>query len=384
MATTHVFVVDTTTLKCHLEFMFAGTGSKDDVIDFNDLPTSGLWHSTERNLVALIADSQRIRKGDLIIFYLQQNLGSGVREGKFYGVFRVTHDLSFLDNNDAGQYLKSSLAKSLTLRTIIEPLDVYPQGVTEWEALDEIKHIQSPNQMLWSLIYRKLKGNRGNTMITIYEAERLIQLIRDKNGHQPINYSSFTFDVGSQEIAPSNLQNIYSGRREPIDILPRLRYLHSLGRAFEIHFQAWIIQQVGRGTCPQLDALLLSGMELEWLGMEVSCGVGMQRIDMVLSLAANHRRKCLPIELKSVEASEDAVLQMQRYVDWLSQYYIPNRPSDMEPMLIALRPRNRSQADEATLRRAASEFKVNNPSCLPLKIIEYTVEPLSIDFTQLF
>ena len=59
--------------------------------------------------------------------------------------------------------------------------------MTEWEALDEIKNIQSPNQMLWSLIYRKLKGNRGNTMITIYESERLCQLIRDKNSRQKIN-----------------------------------------------------------------------------------------------------------------------------------------------------------------------------------------------------
>ena len=75
----------------------------------------------------------------------------------------------------------------MTFRTLIEPAKVYAEGVTEWEALDEIKNIQSPNQMLWSLIYRKLKGNRGNTMITIYEAERLCQLIRDKNNRQELD-----------------------------------------------------------------------------------------------------------------------------------------------------------------------------------------------------
>jgi len=69
---------------------------------------------------------------------------------------------------------------------MIEPYKVYPIGVTEWEALDEIKYIQSPNQMLWSLIYRKLRANRGNTMITIYESERLIKLIKDKNNSKTL------------------------------------------------------------------------------------------------------------------------------------------------------------------------------------------------------
>ncbi|PJE81157.1 hypothetical protein COU58_03995 [Candidatus Pacearchaeota archaeon CG10_big_fil_rev_8_21_14_0_10_32_42] len=43
------------------------------------------------------------------------------------------------------------MQKSLTFRVLLEPYEVYAQGVTEWEALDEIKLIQFPNQMLWSL-----------------------------------------------------------------------------------------------------------------------------------------------------------------------------------------------------------------------------------------
>jgi len=53
-------------------------------------------------------------------------------------------------------------------------------GVTEWEALDAIRDIQTPYQMIWSLIYRKLTANRGNTMITIYENQRLTELIQIK------------------------------------------------------------------------------------------------------------------------------------------------------------------------------------------------------------
>jgi len=167
--TTHVFIVDTITFKYHLEYLFAGTGAKESYIDFNGQPNTSLHYAVENNLLGMIADSQRIRKGNYIIFYLQQNFSQNVYEGKFYGIFKAKEDLSFLDNNDKNQFLKEELVKSLTFRTFLEPYEVYSKGVTEWGALDEIRYIQSPNQMLWSLIYRKLKGNRGNTMITIYE-----------------------------------------------------------------------------------------------------------------------------------------------------------------------------------------------------------------------
>ncbi|HPD68600.1 MAG TPA: hypothetical protein PLI27_11075, partial [Ignavibacteriales bacterium] len=222
MTTTHVFIVDTNTFKYHLEYLFAGTGAKDNSIDFNNNPNTSLNHTTENNLVGMIADSQRIRKGDFVIFYLQQNYSEKVWEGKFYGIFKAKEDLSFLDNNDANQFLRQELIKSLTFRTLIEPFEVYAKGVTEWEALDEIKHIQSPNQMLWSLIYRKLKGNRGNTMITIYESERLFKLLRDKNNRQTLIGNKLTFDVQTQEIKQNNTTYNYTGRKEPINILPRL------------------------------------------------------------------------------------------------------------------------------------------------------------------
>jgi predicted RNA-binding protein len=284
MTTTHVFIVDTTTFKYHLEYLFAGTGAKDNIIDFNNNPDTSLNHTTENNLVGMIADSQRVRKGDFVIFYLQQNYSVKVWEGKFYGIFKVKEDLSFLDNNDSNQFLKQELIKSLTFRTLLEPFEVYSKGVTEWEALDEIKYIQSPNQMLWSLIYRKLKGNRGNTMITIYESERLFKLLRDKNNRQILSGQKFTFNVQTQEINQYNTTHNYTGRKEKINILPRLIKKYKDNKAFETHLQAYIVQNIGRKTNISLDHSLLNGWTIEWLGNEVSCGVGMQRIDVMLSL----------------------------------------------------------------------------------------------------
>ena len=237
--TTHVFIVDATTFKYHLEYQFVGTGMKDIAIDFNNNSNTIHKAQTENTILGMIADFSRVQIEDLVIFYLQQNFQQGIYEGKFYGVFKIK-SLTFLDNNDEQQFLKDKLQKSLTFRCLIEPYSVYAQGVTEWEALDEIKYIHSPNQMLWSLIYRKLKGNRGNTMITIYESERLIKLIRDKNSRQVLDGQSFSFDLATQTIiATQNKQN-YNGRQESINILPRLIQKHNKKNQFETHLQAYI------------------------------------------------------------------------------------------------------------------------------------------------
>jgi len=383
MKTTHVFIVDTTTFKYHLEYQFAGTGAKDAYIDFNASSHSSLASQTENNLVSMMSDSQRVREGDYVIFYLQQNKSEGVYEGEFFGIFKVKQAPSFLDNNDSQQFLNSQLNKSLTYRTLIEPYEVYAKGVTEWEALDEIKYIQSPCQMLWSLIYRKLKGNRGNTMITVYESERLFKLLRDKNNHQSLNGAEFTLDIPNQLIQVSTEHKSYTGRQEPINIFPRLKNKYIENKAFEAHLQAYIVQNVGRNTTPSLDANLLGGLSLEWLGNEVSCGVGMQRIDILLdALKDATTRIIIPIELKAGTASPENMFQIQRYVDWLEQYYIPNRIGDIQPVLITLETQSRSSNRYSQTLRALRKFSSDNPSCLPLKYIEYQIGN-TISFQQI-
>lgn len=382
MKTTHVFIVDTITFKLHLEYLFAGTGAKDSIIDFNGTSNTSLKATSENNLVSMIADSQRVRKGDFIIFYLQQNYSQNVYDGRFYGIFKVKEDLSFLDNNNNSQFLKDELIKSLTFRTLIEPYEVYSKGVTEWEALDEIKYLQSPNQMLWSLIYRKLKGNRGNTMITIYESERLFKLLRDKNSRIQLNGNSFTFDCSKQEIIISNNSHIYLGKKDPIDIFVRLKKKYYDRKAFESHLQAYIVQNIGRNKNRSLDECLLTGATLEWLGNEVSCGVGMQRIDIALSVVKNDIKLIIPIELKACEAETRNVIQIQRYVDWLNQYYIPNRISDIQPVLISKKIYNKNNICYTGITDSFKAFNESNKNCLPLKYIEYQIVNECLEFNE--
>mgnify|MGYP000715247754 FL=1 len=377
MATAHVFIVDTNTFKYHLEYMFAGTGAKEHSIDFNNSLTTNLYSGRkskiEDNLVGMIADLNRIRVGDNVLFYLQQNFSQGIKEGKFYGIFKVKNRIGFLDNNDANQFLKTQLQKSLTFRILIEPSDVYSEGVTEWEALDEISNIQAPNQMLWSLIYRKLKGNRGNTMITIYEFEKLKQLIRNKNQRITLQGNDFTFNTQTQQIEVAQQTNQYLGRQTNINILPRLVDKYSRGLQFETHLQAYILQNLENIN-------IFQDENIEWIGNEVSCGVGMQRIDIMLSVVRNDNKVCMPIELKSTEAYLEITKQVQRYIDWLKQYYLPNRPSDLEPMIISRQIQNKSQQNYLDLVQEFNTFNTQNN--LRLRYIEFNVINQNINFQE--
>lgn len=384
--TTHIFIVDSTTFKLHLEYLFAGTGAKDNKVDFNNRSNTSLHPTTENMLTGMIADASRIRRGDQIVFYLQQEFPKHIYEGKFYGIFTAREDWSFLDNNDGRQYLKAELKKSLTFRTHIEPFKVYAEGVTEWEALDEIKNMSSPNQMLWSLIYRKLKGNRGNTMITIYEAERLAQLIRNKNNRTQLSFQDkrLSFDATTQKIiCVDKPQRTYAGRRQEINILPRLIAKFNANKSFESHLQAYIVRNLGKSINPSLDEAIAGGAAIEWLGNEVSCGVGMQRIDIMPSVVKNDERVLIAIELKAGEAEEKNIVQITRYIDWIEQYYVPNRQSDIQPVLIARKAANRQSYPYQRLVKSFNRFnQANSKRCARLRFVEFSLEMNDLFFEE--
>ena len=358
--------------------MFAGTGAQEKDVDFNNSPSSLIYpnkrHAAEAGLVLMMADCSRLRSGDLVVFYLQ---ATKKQEGKFYGVFQVLSD-PFLERAGSAHYLFDELGKNLTFRIRIAPYEVYPRGVTEWNALDGIRQVTSPCQMLWSLIYRKLKGNRGNTMITIYESERLIDLIRRENNHIALPLSAnYSYERGLITLSTA-LYN-YTGSITPFNILPRLIRKHQDDKAYEAHLQMYILQNLGRNK--SLDnAIGVSSDCIEWIGNEVSCGVGMQRIDIMLSkIQSTTQRIIMPIELKAVHVSEDNIRQIERYIDWIEQYYIPNRMSTIQPLLLC-----RAGGLTDRLRLKFSQF--NSASMgryLPLRYIEYSIDDNGIVFNNI-
>lgn len=375
--TTHVFIVDDNTFKYHLEYMFAGTGAKDYCIDFNNKQTTSYHHSAENLLVSMIADGWRIRKDDFILFYLERdNSNFKKRDGKIFGIFQAVNDGIFLDNNDAKQFLKKELKRSLTFRLRIKPYQVFKDGITEWEALDEINGMTSPAQMTWSLIYRKLRGKRGNTMVTIPEAEYLFSRIRQKNNNQKLLSDNFTFD--GEYISKSSISKEYTGRKDDINILPRLIEKYKKKNSFEAHLQEYIVQNLMKGGNKSLNTALDSFNNIEWIGNEVYCGVGMQRIDIMLSKTIDAtQRIIMPIELKSVFKQPETINlhQLARYVEWVKQYYIPNRRSDIQPVLICLKVGELP----AIIKKEFAAFN-NTSGVLPLKYIEYSIKENNLYF----
>ena len=314
---THIFIVNKNTFKYHLEYLFAGTGAKDKLSTFLTDASLNYPSTTERMLVGMIADISRIRIDDKVVFYLQS---AGGNPGMFFGVFKVISN-PFFDENDESNYLSNYMNKGLSFRVLLKADEVYAKGITEHEYLDSLAGKNSPCDLCWSLIYRKLKGNRGCTMIMDYEFDDLLIKLRLKNDNTSLVGDSFTFDSSSFEIVVTNKGNTYVGKKNRLDILPRLLYKAERGNAFESHLQAYIMQNLDSILSKEL--IFLKEYPV-WIGNEVSCGVGMQRIDVMIKQKSNHDIYIRLIELKD-EAPYLGIItnQIPWYLEWLSYYVLP-------------------------------------------------------------
>lgn len=324
---THVFIVDEKTFKVHLEYMFAGTGNNRKDRNGNDKKSPFLnnpndtscHHATENVLVGMIADVSRIRTGDRIIFYLQSENG---KEGKFFGVFKA-EGLAFFDENDRNNYKKKELGKGLTYRIRITSDCVYAEGVTEHELLDNLDNVQSPYQLCWSLIYRKLKGNRGCTMITEHEYKMILDKLTKANNNVNLNSQGYSYDSISNRIVSTSSTKKYTGTTGLLNIEPRLLVKASKKHAFEVHLQAYIMQNFDKNILKNL--LLTLNNQSTWIGNEVSCGFGMQRIDVMIIESDNKEVHIKIIELKKDTPTDEILTnQLPWYLNWTYQYVVPN------------------------------------------------------------
>ena len=366
--TTHVFVVDINTFKYHLEYMFAGTGAKDKQSSFLLNSNISFNATTERMLVGMIADISRVRIGDNIIFYLQASNGT---PGMFFGVFKA-ESLPFFDENDNQNYLVDKLYKGLSFRILISGENVYPKGITEHEYLDSLKGKKHPADLCWSLIYRKLKGNRGCTMIMDYEFDNLLEKLKEKNNNIVINSKNFTFNFKTKEIESYNNNLVYSGRQSEMNIKERLIYKFSRKNAFETHLQAYLTQNFDNISCK--DILLPLPNEDVWIGNEVSCGVGMQRIDLMFKQETNTEIFIKLVELKDEAPYRDIVdSQIPWYLEWLSYYVIPkylDKKIHVVPCIIA----KGEPSDSIKSHFAKFSFNIDNVDVSNLEYIGFNIE----------
>lgn len=383
---THVFIVNEQTFKVHLEYMFAGTGANCDAPFLENFEyqnprkkQDGITSTTERNLAGMIADISRINPGDKIIFYLQ---ASGA-PGMFFGTF-IADSIAFYDSNE-NNYLFDELGKNLNFRVMIKPLEIYSKGVSEYEALDSLKGINHPSEMCWSLIYRKLKGNRGCTMITDAESDRLISLIRSKNENVFLAGENFSYDINSKCIIQNNNSHTYMGVQESIDIKKRMLVKANRRVAFESHLQAYIVQNIKNDPLSEL--LELVSVDV-WIGNEVSCGVGMQRIDIMTSYDNVDEVHINVIELKSVEAYKEIVeYQLPRYIDWIIDYIVPTYDKKVIITPIVLAKKFTSQTNlDLFMNECNSILPEDNESyeIKPITLISFSYDTEEISFEKTF
>jgi hypothetical protein len=295
---THVFIVNDTTFPSHLQYLFAGTGAKE-----------------KDNDTSLLADIKRVRPGDFVIFYIEATTKV---KGGFYGIFKISNQNPLVFHVTGQDALRPNLGKKLIYRTLIEPYEVYSEGVPEWEALDKLPRYATEIQ--WSLIYRKLKGKRGCTPLLPWEAQRLIDMIRNKNAGRPIANNGFIggfdWDIKNRRIITTqNRQNYPYSRTFNFNVLKIICELQKLRRAYEVYLQLYFTENIGFD--PNLVPIV--GNNLMWFGNEVACGVGMQKIDILTICQNGERQEYRLIELKDEPVKPEVVDQIEYYVNWASQ-----------------------------------------------------------------
>ncbi len=285
----HVFVVKEDTLPIHLKYQFVGTGAGD----------------RDRN-ISLLSDMFRVKKDDYIFFYIEGNTN---KKGRFLGVFKAK------DNNV--YYLTKDNAKNpylplkLIYRKEIKPCKVYSNGVLEWIALDKLP-IYS-RELLWMLIYRKMKGKRGNTMLFPWETERLLNMIASENEGQKISHNAYDFDRNNFKIIRGDKSYYNHGN------IIRLKFNKKEVNS-ETAFQAYIMQELNIKNNTFYPKIF--GKNIVWIGNEVFAGVGMQKID-ILTIEEIEDNEYLYriIELKYIKSNNvgdinKAPSQLEYYIKW--------------------------------------------------------------------
>ncbi len=349
----HVFIVNEVTFKYHLEYKFAGTGASNVSTNFIFDASIKINTFDEKRSVGMITDVSRIKKGDKILFFVTQI-------SKFYGIFEAESEF-FLDPNDDENFLVNDLGKILTYRILLKPFKVYKYGLSEYDCLDSLKDVIYPDEICWSLIYRKLGGNRGCTMIT--DQEYIILEKKLSNNNIELVGKNFSFDSGKKEIILINENYIYSGRK--INIIEKMKQniynRYSNKRAFEHYIQYFIIQ-ILKGS--NYKSLLFSDAPVTWIGNEVMCSFGEHRIDTFVIQEKKDLIEISLIEMKDEKITDRIKYQIEGYLIWLKDYILPyylrlNKTIIIHPIIVS---------DGIPLSRNSTKLKLHN---LENEVINY-------------
>jgi len=333
----HLFVVDEISLKYHIEYGFVGTGNSSN--NFN----IGLWK-----------DIARLKIDDKIVFYVQKTK-------KFYGFFKVVSH-PFFDNTHYLQpnplpYLGDKSNVILQYRALIEADTVFSNGIDEFDLVDIL-----PNNVidiLWSILYRKLKGGRGCSPIFAHEFDIIFNKISTNN--TPLGGNSFTFS--NSQITSSLNRNNYQGTQNN----PNIKNLILSNNYSEHHLHALLIEY--------LPNLIFNN--IIWLGNEVYSGAGMQAIDI---LTKKKKNVFNIIELKKGEVPKDITNQISKYIQWIKNRFQNFTKRNYHPVIIGYKIIG---TRKKTLRKNEFINFNNQKVSSPIQYFEYEVVTNGIKFNKI-
>ena len=335
----HLFIVDETSLKYHLEYGFVGTGKSNTNFDIE------LWK-----------DIVRLKPDDKIVFYVQ-NLK------KFYGFFEVVSNPFF----DSNHYLQPNLMPflgenqiKLQYRALIKPYQVFQYGIDEFDLVDILP--QSSRDVLWSILYRKLKGARGCSPLFENEFNIIFQNISRINNYQLLTSNSFTFS--NNQIQTTNQSLSYTGNQTMPN--PNIKQIILNGNYKESHLHALLIEFLNQQTY------------IKWLGNEVYSGAGMQAMD-ILTIGNNNVFNIF--EIKKDEVPNSITTQIFKYINWLKYRFQYFNNNAYQPIIIGKKIRGQNK-----INNRINEFNQFNSLNISLSVIyiEYVVnhQNKAIDFYQ--
>lgn len=381
--TTHLFIVDKDTFPAHLKYMFAGTGKGDG----------------EEN-IGMISDVSGCRIGDKILFYLTQDTAEK-RDGKFFGVFEVASKPFW---QKKGDYLYEELGKRrLTNRVLIKPFLVYPKGVSEWDTLDNLDNLSNGknskvNELIWSLIYRKLEGNRGCTPIFDYEFNQILRLIKAENKEKSLNLSK-NYQFNNEEIKILNNDLVYDESKiSNKDFIPltddngntysvkekiikvrngQFKYKRKykqeericIQHKCEEELEYFFVSNIGFNI--EINKITGKPEDLYFWGSQIFAGVGKRRIDV---LTLSNKGELRIIELKDEEFDEYQLNQILKYIKWARQYIREPKDKKIVPILVV---NSISNAKEKLL-----SFNKELKDCEPIKVFIWKIKDNNIIFEE--
>lgn len=345
MSTSHVFIVDEKTFPIHLQYMFAGTGKTKKEKDDKGTLCLGSDFVFEdclkgKAFIGMIQDICRIRVDDEVFFYVCRN---GKSEGEFFGVFKIikvgTEKIPFAfesNNSEEAKNISKKLEKTLQFRVKIAPKNVYKKGVPETRILDSFDEKTKAKDLCWSLIYRKLKGERGCTPITEAESTKLKKELENINEEAPWGSTNdYSFDTKKRIINIEQPSSEHVVNLSHVDIKTKIE---EIGIKSESILQTYILS-----SDEIKQKFVTSSSEIIWVGNEVFCSFGNSKIDILIVSKNKNKNKYVisPIELKNCPLKPNDREQILRYKEWCNIHkksFIPAEGAKIKikPILVTM------------------------------------------------